>query len=153
MQLCTQKEEEQDGRSERAARLSAALRSYQGISASLLQGSALLVAAEGTQPVASAVQFALAAYAGARRGTAAIRGVDAAHVRGRAGACAPMGWPREAEFRELLERCERKASKGLLDELAALAVADDKQVRLNQPLSSQGGSSSGGRQCGVAFGR
>ena len=62
-----------------------------------------------------------------------------------------MGWPREAEFRELLERCERKASKGLLDELAALAVADDKQVRLNQPLSSQGGSSSGGQQCGVAL--
>lgn len=46
-----------------------------------------------------------------------------------------MGWPREAEFRELLERCERKASKGLLDELAALAVADDKQVRLKLPLS------------------
>ena len=39
-----------------------------------------------------------------------------------------MGWPREQDFQELLERCTRKASKGLLDELAALAVADDKQV-------------------------
>lgn len=62
-----------------------------------------------------------------------------------------MGWPREAEFRELLERCERKASKGLLDELAALAVADDKQVRLNLPSSSTGGASSGGPQYGVAL--
>jgi hypothetical protein len=41
-----------------------------------------------------------------------------------------MGWPCEAEFQELLARCTRKASKGLLDELAGLAVGDDKQVRL-----------------------
>ncbi|KAK9830981.1 hypothetical protein WJX81_005139 [Elliptochloris bilobata] len=38
-----------------------------------------------------------------------------------------MGWPREGEFKELLDRCARKSSKGLLDELASLAVADDKQ--------------------------
>lgn len=39
-----------------------------------------------------------------------------------------MGWPREFEFQELLERCMRKASKGLLEELAGLAVMDDKLV-------------------------
>ena len=65
-------------------------------------------------------------------------------MRGRAAALAPMGWPREAEFRELLERCVRKASKGLLDELAALAVADDKQVRLSSLTAFTRGAWGGG---------
>lgn len=40
-----------------------------------------------------------------------------------------MTWAREAEFRELLARCCKKATKDSLEEIAALAVKEERQVR------------------------
>lgn len=39
-----------------------------------------------------------------------------------------MGWAREAEFQQLLERNARKLSKHGLDTLSSMAVADESEV-------------------------
>jgi hypothetical protein len=40
-----------------------------------------------------------------------------------------MGWDRSSDFKALLEKCSRKASRNAIEELAAMAMMDHRQVR------------------------
>ena len=47
-----------------------------------------------------------------------------------------MGWDRSSEFKVVLEKCSKKASRNSIEELTKLAMMDHRQVRFDDSFPS-----------------